>query len=225
MRTREAEGFRFPRRMRGLMPRFMAAFLCVTLGVIVASALLLHQASHRFLLDQVEEHLKRESYLLLKVLLAALPPETGAAAAALQDEVTRLGQMTDLRITLIAPYGTVLADSDSDPGTLDNHRDRPGVATALLGGMGRAIRFSSTLNSNLLYLAFPIGEAEPTGVLRTALPIASVEESLQRVRSVLLRLSLATLAAAGLFALLFSRHVVRSGSPGAFGSGGAFSRS
>src|SRR5690606_1735779 len=83
------------------------------------------------------------------------------------------------------------------------------VASALNGSVGKIVRYSSTVGANLLYLAFPITNLEETAVLRTAVPIASIEESLQQIRGFLLRLALGTLVAASFFAFIFSRHVVR----------------
>ena len=52
--------------------------------------------------------------------------------------------------------GTVLADSQADPATLDNHADRPEVAQALAGHEGRARRESATLKQEEVYVAIPL---------------------------------------------------------------------
>lgn len=52
---------------------------------------------------------------------------------------------TPERVTLIAPDGTVIADTAEDPATLDNHLDRAEVQEALENGTGQSIRQSGTL--------------------------------------------------------------------------------
>src|SRR5215831_19970543 len=45
-------------------------------------------------------------------------------------------QITETRATIIARDGTVLADSQADPKTMENHAGRPEVAAALKGKIG-----------------------------------------------------------------------------------------
>lgn len=84
---------------------------------------------------------------------------------------------SDLRITLIAQDGTVIADSEVDPASLENHLGREEVDDALRGKTGKAQRLSSTDDTSRLYVAVPAtyqGErtalrvSEPSTVITTA---------------------------------------------------------
>lgn len=84
---------------------------------------------------------------------------------------------SDLRITLIARDGTVIADSEVDPASLENHLGREEVDDALRGKTGKAQRLSSTDDTSRLYVAVPAtyqGErtalrvSEPSTVITTA---------------------------------------------------------
>lgn len=84
---------------------------------------------------------------------------------------------SDLRITLIAQDGTVIADSEVDPASLENHLGREEVDDALHGKTGKAQRLSSTDDTSRLYVAVPAtyqGErtalrvSEPSTVITTA---------------------------------------------------------
>lgn len=190
----------------GLMPRVVGAFLAITLGVQLISALLLNEVTRSFLIEQVEVHLQRESRLLLEVLdehsLTRPNESLSTALAALTHE-------GDLRITVINADGDVVADSQGDAALMESHADRPEVTAALEGTQGRAVRFSSTLGVEMLYLAFPVETAQGPVVVRTAVPTTAIEKSLLEIRGILLRLSIGTLAAAALLSFLFSRHVVQ----------------
>jgi two-component system, OmpR family, phosphate regulon sensor histidine kinase PhoR len=87
-----------------------------------------------------------------------------------------IGNEIETRITLIGINGTVLGDSDEDLSALDNHSTRPEVKTALSGKIGRSIRYSASLNENMMYVAIPVIEQDQIiGIARVALPLTKVE--------------------------------------------------
>ena len=94
-----------------------------------------------------------------------------------QEFTKKAAEGSDLRITLIAQDGTVIADSEVDPATLENHLGREEVDSALQGKNGKAQRLSSTDDTSRLYVAAPAtyqGErtalrvSEPSTVITTA---------------------------------------------------------
>ena len=68
-----------------------------------------------------------------------------------------LGYFVDLsstnRVTLIAPDGSVLYDSDADEARMDSHAQRPEVLAALAEGIGESTRYSDTLSEVTIYYA------------------------------------------------------------------------
>ncbi|MCE5273052.1 HAMP domain-containing protein [bacterium] len=90
------------------------------------------------------------------------------------------GRMSQTRFTLVLPSGRVIGDSDEDPARMNNHSDRPEVATALAGEVGRTLRYSHTLEKDMMYLALPVlsgGRVE--AVIRTATPVLSINKALR----------------------------------------------
>lgn len=63
---------------------------------------------------------------------------------------------TSFRITIVAPDGTVIADSGADPKTLENHAKRTEVAAALLGTDGVSLHKSSVDGRTVMYYATPV---------------------------------------------------------------------
>ena len=57
----------------------------------------------------------------------------------------------DLRLTLIAPDGSVLYDNQADETSMQNHLDRPEIAEAFENGDGHVIRKSATLNKSTYF--------------------------------------------------------------------------
>ncbi|HKY52216.1 MAG TPA: ATP-binding protein [Candidatus Limnocylindria bacterium] len=104
----------------------------------------------------------------------------------------RIASGSDTRVTFVAADGTVLGESDEDRRTMDNHAARPEIAPALAGGEGRAVRQSSTLGRDLLYVAVPVRAGDRiVGASRIALPLVAVD-------ALAARLSFSLLAAAAL---------------------------
>ncbi|MCF7913128.1 MAG: HAMP domain-containing protein [Candidatus Cloacimonetes bacterium] len=85
-----------------------------------------------------------------------------------------------IRISYIDISGNVLADSDRDKETLENHADRPEIIAARENGSGFSWRYSVSVNHKMLYYAdlIRIG-AEPAGFLRLSFYDYQIEE-LQR---------------------------------------------
>ncbi len=96
-------------------------------------------------------------------------------AAILGDERPLPGER-DRRVTLVTREGVVLADSHSDPGTMDNHADRPEIAEAFRSGYGRSERFSETRSEDLTYVAVRPAWS-PDRVVRFASPVLLIEET------------------------------------------------
>ncbi|MBZ0269891.1 hypothetical protein K8I85_17200, partial [bacterium] len=99
---------------------------------------------------RVERNTLREVESRLEEGVAALREVAAARPADLQGVVRRLGEGTDLRYTVIAPDGTVRADSDHEPATMDNHATRPEIREAAATGAGTATRRSTTLGAPLM---------------------------------------------------------------------------
>lgn len=64
------------------------------------------------------------------------------------------------RITLIAPDGTVIADTVADAESLENHSSRDEVKQAMQNGSGTSSRYSDTLTEKIVYYAVEMKNGE-----------------------------------------------------------------
>ncbi len=130
-------------------------------------------------------------------------------AHTMQEVAAEAGRAAQARATIIDSTGLVLADSEADPATMENHATRPEFIAALKGEVGSSVRLSHTIHINLLYVAVPI----PGGAVRLAYPLAAIEQTTAQVRSTLLQGSALALVVAmliaGLAALSVSRRLNR----------------
>jgi two-component system, OmpR family, phosphate regulon sensor histidine kinase PhoR len=140
----------------------------------------------------------------LSRLAQSRPPES-ADGALLKDWAGWMGRI-GARITLVSPDGKVLADSQEDPVKMDNHTGRPEIREALETGVGRAVRYSATIGHDMVYLAVrqQAGDGSPL-VIRYALPMDRLSETLAGFRSGLWAVSLVILVLAGGISLLYHR--------------------
>jgi two-component system, OmpR family, phosphate regulon sensor histidine kinase PhoR len=102
--------------------------------------------------------------------LTVIPPANPEEISGLQKWVAEMA-VSGARVTIITPDGLVLADSQSDPRTMENHAGRPEIRDALAKGEGQSTRHSVTINRDLLYYAVKqdVGAGPPV-VLRFAIP-------------------------------------------------------
>ncbi len=121
-----------------------------------------------------------------------------------------LGTSTGTRITVILPDGRVIGDSDSDPGEMENHGDRPEFIRALAGMTGSSIRYSDTLRERFMYVAVPIRiDSGITGAVRASMPLTSLDHSLE---AMYLRITITVILvaiAAGVVGILVARRISR----------------
>jgi two-component system phosphate regulon sensor histidine kinase PhoR len=192
---------------------FWSACLLIAATLVVLDFYLTRYMARREV-ESVERHLAAQARVLAG--------EAGAMPRAqLEDWAKAAGARAQVRVTLIDPRGGVLADSQHDPETMENHASRPEVRAALAGRTGSSIRHSATLDRALCYLAIPLDyRGQPGHVLRLAVPLADVDAATRAVRWRILGASgVAALLALGI-AYLFSRSLTRRISRlGAFAEG------
>ncbi|TYO98122.1 two-component system phosphate regulon sensor histidine kinase PhoR [Geothermobacter ehrlichii] len=121
-----------------------------------------------------------------------------------------LGRRSGSRVTVVLADGTVLGDSDEDPGRMDNHGTRPEILSALSGRVGRSMRFSHTIGQTMLYVAIPVARQEKiVGVVRVAVPMTAVNETLAGMRWQILTGGLVVALLAALISLQVARRLSR----------------
>jgi len=159
-----------------------------------------YMAGHQ--VGDVERRLEAECRLLAGEV-AALP------AAQLELWARSAAARAQARVTLINVTGVVLAESDYDPESMENHAGRPEVRQALAGGTGTVVRRSATLNRDLSYVALRIEYAGHQAVLRLAVPLEEVDAAVAEIRSRILEASGIAALGALVIAYFFSRSFTR----------------
>lgn len=91
------------------------------------------------------------------------------------DDITHKYSTKSIRVTLIAPDGSVLSDSsDNITAANKNQSDRPEVQEALKSGSGSSYRMSMTLNSSTYYYALKVNDGNIIRLSKTMGSIAAI---------------------------------------------------
>jgi len=140
---------------------------------------------------------------------SVLSTTSRSPSPALREWVAKMAA-SNVRVTVITSDGLVLADSQSDPQTMENHAGRPEIRDALANGEGQSVRHSVTINRDLLYYAarYSAPGGSPV-VLRFATPLGTVNEEVWEFRRRLWLSSLLMLVVTGAASLLISRSFSR----------------
>lgn len=78
-----------------------------------------------------------------------------------------ISDKSDNRLTLIASDGTVLYDNRANAADMENHLDRPEVASALADGSGEATRDSDTIGKQTYYYALKLSDGSVIRIANT----------------------------------------------------------
>ncbi len=189
---------------------FSKIFIGYLLIIFALSSLILVLSLNtirEFYRDTLTDHLKTLAYTLNSEVAHLL--DTGRANQ-LDGFIKNLGSKIHTRVTIIATDGTVLADSEENIQSMENHSHRPEVVEALQGKTGKSIRFSSTANRDMLYVAVPLEkDGKITGVIRTSLFLGDIDNLLTKLNYHVAGISLGIVFIALLAAFLISNSVVR----------------
>jgi two-component system, OmpR family, phosphate regulon sensor histidine kinase PhoR len=189
---------------------FSKIFIGYLLIIFALSSLILVLSLNtirEFYRDTLTAHLRTLGYTLNAEVTELLGK---SRANQLDGFIKKLGGKIHTRVTIIATDGTVLADSEENIQSMENHSHRPEVIEALQGKTGRSIRFSSTANRDMLYVAIPLEkDAKITGVIRTSLFLKDIDNLLTKLNYHVAGISLGIVFIALIGAFLISNSVVR----------------
>jgi len=192
---------------RSLLWQLYPAYLLITVAALFVITLYLSRLLPEFYYDQVADDLQARAYLIEEQILPNLKANDFQS---LDDAAKQLGASSSTRITIILLDGRVIADSDESPARMENHGGRPEFREALRKGIGRSLRFSSTLGKSMMYLALPIEEqGEVLAVMRTSIPATAIDENLRNIYNEIVLSVVIVAICAAVISLVISRKISR----------------
>ncbi len=164
---------------RRLLWKLYATHLLVILVCIIGLGAFALRSFRTFYLEQTASRLEATARLVGQDLIGRDRLFDPSRVDALSKTY---GRSAAMRITVILPDGKILGDSESDPIHMENHAGRSEVRAALEGEVARAVRHSTTLELDMMYLAIPLdSDGRTVAVVRTAVPLRPIREALEGV--------------------------------------------
>lgn len=188
---------------RSLRWRTAAAFVILIVICIAGLSIYLSHFFRESYQDSLRDQLKNQALLIEDS--SAFYFDNGQEED-IDTLAKRLGDQIDERITIIDSNGVVLGDSDEDPATMENHADRPEVIEALSQGTGSSIRYSATLDYDMMYVAVPVTiDTEIVGIARVSLPLTDINASLSHINRTIIWVAIIAAAVAIILAFQISK--------------------
>ncbi len=179
--------------------------LLITLAALLAFTWYGTSSIRSFQLSETAAGLEARAHLVAGSVLVYLGHDDQTGLEAFCREA---GKKSATRLTVIAPDGKVLADSDEDPARMENHNDRPEIIAALSGKVVPTLRFSQTLQQNLMYVAIPLeDQGNRRGVLRVAIPVTAMDKTLSAIYQKIIWGSIVMALLAALSAWFIARRI------------------
>ena len=191
---------------RRIFLRVFAGYVIVSLLAVVVFAIYFARVGRGISYDSLTRGLESAART---ALVSVRPLMSQGRSASLDALVSAMGREGRVRLTVIDRRGVVLADSEQDPATMENHSNRPEVGAAFSGQVGMSSRFSGTIRRWMIYVAVPVKDpdGQVRGVVRASTYAEELEALARREQGSLVLFSCILLAACLLSALLLSRTI------------------
>jgi signal transduction histidine kinase len=192
--------------------RLLVSYLALTLIVLLFLEIPLGLTFQDRLEKELASGLERDAFTI-----ASVAEET----AEQPNDPVHLGVTTDLgrlatsyadrtggRVVIVDASGRALADSNPTAET-ENFGSRDEITEALAGRVSSGTRHSTTLNTDLFYVAVPIASGQVYGAVRITYSADQVEARIHQYWRILGAITIVSLLAATALGIRFARWVVR----------------
>lgn len=159
----------------------LTLILMIMIGVtILGAGIVMAKVFKDSHIEVLEDNMSRE-IMLLSSTFDFHSIEGEEAKQYYSTEARKIDDLTNSRVTFIDRDGDVIGDSESDSNQMDNHKGREEIQLADKNNIGYAIRYSSTLGQDMLYVAAPVKVGNVyDGYIRLSVSLKSVDEGMRR---------------------------------------------
>lgn len=167
--------------MKRLWSRIALSFFILILTLVIVLWFFLTAVIKDAYTDMTRDHLVENGQMVSQLIAAS---NNFDDPKALQEMIQHFNEPIEMRYTVVDDEGNVLADSENDPSTMNNHINRPEIQAVIRNDstLGESVRYSTTQQINMMYVALPIIEQNETvGAIRTSLSLTVVDEALSRL--------------------------------------------
>jgi signal transduction histidine kinase len=189
--------------------RFLLGFLGLVVVVLAALEIPLGVQNARTERSLLETRVERDATTLASLAQEALRRGDTPALQRLAAVAYRYRQDTGGRVVVVDRRGVAVVDTSPRGAGAESFASRPEVKAALRGHIAAGTRHSSTLGTDLLYVAVPVGAAGQRGAVRITYPTSTVDDRIRRYWLVLAAIAALALLVAAAVGASIAAFVVR----------------
>ncbi len=153
-------------RKRSLVWHIFFPFLFIGLLFLLLTSWYSYRILKRIYYEKTSVDLKTHALMFSTLITGPLIEKD---IARIQFLVSGSARDINERITVITPAGKIVADSEEPSEKMEDHSDRPEFLAAIAGRTGSRVRYSYTLNKDMMYVAVPVkAGADILAVVRTS---------------------------------------------------------
>lgn len=141
----------------------LSVIITIIFSLVVVTSSFIAISNYQYI-ENSKRNLKHYNDLLSALILSDVPNKI--------DKLNELKKIDEeIRFTYITRGGVVVFDTDTRLQDLDNHLSRTEIIQAIHSGEGSSVRYSKTLNKNLVYYATKLKDGS---IVRTSIPLDNV---------------------------------------------------
>ncbi len=195
--------------MQRLWLKITGSYLILSITFVLVLWFFISSIIQNTYTDMTEDHLIENAQLVSEVItLGGLDEDRKT----LDEWTSHFNDEITLRYTIIGKDGTVIADSESDIETMDNHIDRPEIDAVLVRNqdVGTSTRLSDTKDTSMMYVAIPIkADGEIIGAVRTSITTESIDNAISAIWTTLSAILFIILLVSVISAALLSYNITK----------------
>ena len=190
----------------GVRRQLLATYLALALAVLAALEIPLGITYARNQKTDLENRIRLDALTIATVAEDGLERQVARPARALMSTAAAYAKSPGGRIVVVDGRGISLLDTGSRTGR--TFASRPEMASALRGRTSSGTRHSSTLGTDLMYVAVPVASSGKVhGAVRVTYPTSALDRRVRRYWLVLAAIAAVVLAVAAVVGVRLSRTV------------------
>ncbi len=160
----------------------VAGFIIISLILVLSILLISHRLIRSYHLESVRDYLDDISYSISEPVSNYV---INNEYEQLEKYIQNVSNKVNYRITVIKRNGEVVADSDENITLMDDHSGRKEVVDALQEKVGESIRYSTTIESDMLYRAIPLfgKQGDLIAVLRVSIYLDRIDTLINSLKA------------------------------------------
>lgn len=195
--------------MQRLWLKITGSYLILSITFVLVLWFFISSIIQNTYTDMTKDHLIENAQLISEVItLGGLDEDRET----LDEWTSHFNEEITLRYTIIAIDGTVIADSESDIESMDNHLNRPEIDAVLVKNqeLGESVRLSDTRDMSMMYVAIPVeADGELIGAVRTSVSTQSIDNAISAIWTTLSAILFIILLVSVISAALLSYNITK----------------